>query len=97
MTVTPAIYCGPVPSESEIQQRELAVVSAVAAFQSDPHRVLDIVASSTDRDAAQAALMEALGVDKIGALAMLDTQLYRMTKEQCDLVAQRVDNLREGG
>jgi DNA gyrase/topoisomerase IV subunit A len=76
----------PVPRDPAADQ--LNILAAVALYQSNPHEILDIVLAAETNDEAVAALMEAYGVDKPGAIAILDVQLRRMTgKERARIAA----------
>ena len=71
------------------------IYEAVAVAIGDPHRVLEIVLSASDSDAATRALQERYDLTEPQALAVLDMQFRRVTAADREQIEQRRQELAE--
>lgn len=84
--------------ERKTAERQLAVWESVLAAQERRHEVIDLVWGAADDEQAAERLRELLGLDggdPLGALAVLDLRIGRLTKEARDQLAGNVRDVRE--
>lgn len=78
-------------AEERAQAARLDVLNALVAVQADLPAVVELVTSSSDRPEAARRLRERFGISSIGADAVLDMQLARLTAVQRERIVDERD------
>lgn len=76
-------------------QEELAIHGPVAEAIERRREILSVIEESDGRDEAVRAVSELLGVGAIGAEAILDLRIERLTKSERSAIEQRAQGTRD--
>jgi DNA gyrase/topoisomerase IV subunit A len=82
-------------SEREAVEERLQLMAWLVAAMERRHEVMDLLWEAADREQAAERLRDLLKVDGGDPRVVLDLQLWRLTKEGRDMVAETVREMRE--
>jgi DNA gyrase subunit A len=82
------------PDQLKDARHQLEIYEAVARAQERRYEVLDAVFDADNADGAVAAVRELLDIGEVPALAVLDLQVRRFTRQDRAHVIERVAELR---
>lgn len=81
--------------EDEARRRQLGLLRALVAAIEARASVVEVIADSQDADEAASRLANMLGINKIHAIAILDTQFRRVTREERSRLAEEIAALEQ--
>ncbi|MCX6500246.1 MAG: DNA gyrase subunit A [Arthrobacter sp.] len=73
---------------------ELMILDALLRAMDRRDEVFQVIEDSEDEDEARRRVGQLLGVDDLGSRVVLDMQVRRLTRDQCQRLASRAAELR---